>query len=184
MEEPAGRVKGSSAIWMAKPSIRSLTAFGSFKSKTKGHNMNWISATAASLLLITIGLTIEAQAVTSGTYRCVALQSSFDSGITTTVPVIMHYNPNGGLQSITRIRVFNSVGVVLFDQSIPVGALTVPGQGSLPVLTGTSNISEGLQFIINWRQTVDAAAPIPRLDLVHIDVASSVVQSMSQSNCP
>jgi len=146
--------------------------------------MNWINAIAVSVVLFMIGPTIEIQAVTSGTYRCVALQSSFDTGITATIPVIMHYNPSAGLQNITRIRVFNSSGGVLFDQSLPMGALTVPGHGSLPVITGTSNVSEGLQFIINWQQTVDAAAPIPRLDLVHVDIASTVVQSMAQSTCP
>ena len=72
--------------------------------------MKRISAIAISLLLI-IGLTTEAQAVTSGVYKCYVLQGSTDDPSTFILPTITHYNPNAtGVQSITRLRIFDSNG--------------------------------------------------------------------------
>ncbi len=144
--------------------------------------MKRISAIAMSLLLI-IGLTVEAQAVTSGTYRCVAAQGSLDFGSTVTIPLVVHYNPNLGVQSITRIRVFDGNGVLLFDETFPVGAVPVPGRGSIPITAMITGVLDGTQLIVNWRQSADAAAPIPRLNLLTVD-GVGVLTSVSQSNCP
>ena len=149
--------------------------------------MKRISAIAISLLLI-IGLTAEAQAVTSGVYKCYALQGSAD-GITFTLPVIWHYNPNAtGVQSITRLRIFDMFGAILLDESYapgtPAGTLEVNGRGSLPITVAYSDFSEGIQVIVNWRQAVDAAAPIPRLTLLLFNNTSATYTSVSQTTCP
>jgi hypothetical protein len=140
-----------------------------------------ISAIAISLLLI-IGLTAEAQAVTSGSYRCVAVEGSFD-GTTLIFPEIIHYNPNAtGVQSIRRIRIFDSLGVLLSDESSAPGVFPVAGRGSFPISVSGIGFFEGLQVIVNWSQTVDGVAPIPRLNLYNFDGA--VIASAGQSNCP
>jgi hypothetical protein len=144
--------------------------------------MKRISAIAISLLLI-IGLTAEAQAVTSGVYRCYVHQGSFDNR-TSTTPLIFHYNPNAtGGQSITRVRIFDHLGGALFDQSFAPGNFTVNGRGSTFVITAISGVFEGLQVIVNWKQAVDAAPPIPRLTLYHIS-GGGIVTSEAQSTCP
>ena len=144
--------------------------------------MKRISAIAISLLLM-IGLTAEAQAVTSGSYRCVALQGPTPDGTTSILPVIVHYNPNAtGFQSITRLRIFDSAGTLLADIPSPPGAFTVNARGSGIVLAAENGTPEGLQFIVNWKQGADAAAPIVRLTLALFDGVNFT--SLAQSNCP
>lgn len=145
--------------------------------------MKRISAITISLLLM-IGLTAEAQAVTSGSYRCVALTGPGIDGVTTVLPVVLHYNPNAvGVQSITRVRIFDSLGVLVFDEPSPPGSFTVGGRGSTIVVAAEDiGFLEGFQIIVNWRQAADALAPIPRLNLALFDGVKFT--SVSQSNCP
>lgn len=146
--------------------------------------MKRISAIAVSLLLV-IGLASESQAFTAGSYRCVALQGSFDTGITDVFPVVMHYNPNASVQHITRLRVYDSSGTLIYDSgTIPVGGFPVNGFGSAVVISGTSGFSEGLLFIVNWKQSADVRAPIPKINMLTIDTATGATRSMAQSNCP
>ena len=146
--------------------------------------MKRISAIAISLMLM-IGLTAEAQAVLSGTSKCNFFQGPTDDPTTFVVPVLILYNPNGaGFLSITRLRIFEHTGANILDETFPPGTNTVIARGSssfVPVATG---IAEGLQIIANWRQTVDAAAPIAKLNLLLFDNASGTYTSVSQSNCP
>ena len=143
--------------------------------------MKRISAIAMSLMLIMIGLTAEAQAVTSGVYKCVAFQGPVTSTII--IPLIVQYNPNAtSVQSIRRIRIFDSAGTLLSDQSFAPGTLTVAARGGNIVVAAATATQQALQFIINWSQTVDAAAPIPRLDLYNN--AAGVYTVAAQSNCP
>jgi len=144
--------------------------------------MKRISAIAMSLMLIMIGLTAEAQAVTSGSYRCVAIQGN-PGGSPVIVPLITQYNPNAtGVQSIRRIRIFDFAGTLLSDQSFAPGAFTVAGRGYRGVASTNTGNFEGLTFLVNWSQTVDAAAPIPKLDLFTLDAAGYTLAG--QSNCP
>lgn len=77
--------------------------------------MTRISAIALSLLLM-IGLTAEAQAVTSGAVKCVALQGP--SGADLVASTVTLYNPNGtGNQNITRLRIYDSTGATIVDLS-------------------------------------------------------------------
>jgi hypothetical protein len=132
-------------------------------------------------MLIMIGLTAEAQAVTSGSYRCVAFQGPVTSTII--IPFIVQYNPNAtGVQSIRRIRIFDSGGTLLSDQSFVPGAQPVAARGARIVISAATASQEALQFIVNWSQTVDAAAPIPRLELYNN--AAGVFTVAGQSNCP
>jgi hypothetical protein len=95
----------------------------------------------------------------------------------------MHYNPNAtGVQSIRRLRIFDSQGLLLSDQSFAPGALPVLGRGSRLVATFSSATFQGLTFLVNWSQTVDAAAAIPKLDLFTFDAANFTLAG--QSNCP
>ena len=145
--------------------------------------MKRIGAIAISLVLM-IGLTAEAQAVTSGAYRCVALTGPAPDGVTTVLPVVFHYNPNAtGVQSITRVRIFDSLGVLIFDQPSPPGSFTVGGRGSTVVVAAEDiGFLEGFQIIVNWKQTADALAPIPRLNLALFNGVQFT--SLSRSNCP
>lgn len=148
-------------------------------------NMKRINTIVAALLLIIIGLTAEAQAVTSGFYRCVALQDSLDGGFTITVPVVVHYNPTGAVQHITRIRVFNSAGTSLYDSGmIPVGNFPVYRLSSAIVVSETSGVPEGVQLIVNWKQSADTLAPIVRLTLITYDSATGAATTVTQSTCP
>jgi hypothetical protein len=145
--------------------------------------MKRISAIAMSLLLM-IGLTVEAQAVTSGVYKCYVPQGSTSDFSTILVPDITHYNPNAtGVQNITRTRVFDSMGVLIFDQAFPPGTVAANGRGSTHIGVSTPPFSEGLQIIVNWNQAADALAPIPRLILFLFDASSGIFTSVSQSNC-
>lgn len=145
--------------------------------------MRWISAIAISLLLTT-GLVVDAQAVTSGVYKCYVTQGPTSDSSTLVVPDVIHYNPNGtGFQSITRIRIFDSLGSLLFDQSYPYGAFTVNARGSDHAAVPTTGLAEGLQVMVNWRQSVNGAPPIPRLILLLFDSISGTYTSVSQSNC-
>lgn len=141
--------------------------------------MTRISAIVMSLLLM-IGLTAEAQAVTSGSIKCVAFQGPAGTA-TTIVPLLMYFNPNAtGTQNITRVRVFDQTGASIADISPAPGTAQVPGRGSFPIsLAGESG---GIQIIVNWQQGADAAAPILRLNLLAdngVDFTSA-----AQSNCP
>ena len=142
--------------------------------------MTRISAIAISLLLI-IGLTAEAQAITSGSIKCVALQGP--DGPDTILPVFVYYNPNAtGHQNITRVRVFDQTGTLIAD--VPANPpQQVLGRGSFVISGITSNNAEGLQILINWQQGADAAPPILRLNLI-IDNAAVGLTSAAQTNCP
>jgi len=147
--------------------------------------MKRISAFAISLLLIT-GLTAEAQAVTSGIYKCYGVQGPTPDSSTSVLPAVTHFNPNAtGVQSITRIRVFSSQGVLLFDQAFPPGVNTVNARGASPttILVAPIGAIEGLQAIVNWRQAADALTPIPRLQLFLFNATSGIFTSVSQSTC-
>jgi hypothetical protein len=147
--------------------------------------MKRISAIAISLFL-SIGLMAEAQAVTSGVYKCYGIQGFTDDSSTFVLPAVTHYNPNAtGVQSITRIRVFNSQGGVLFDQAFPPGTNTVNARGASPttMLMAPIVALERLQAIVNWRQAADALAPIPRLQLFLFNTTSGIYTSVSQSAC-
>lgn len=146
--------------------------------------MKRIGAIAISLFLM-IGLTTEAQAVTSGVYKCVAFQGPTDDLTTLVVPAVLHYNPNAtGVQSITRVRIFDSFGTLIFDQPSPPGTFTVNGRGSTIVFSAQNGFPEGLQFIVNWSQGADALAPIARLTLLLFDTGIGAYVSVSQSSCP
>lgn len=146
--------------------------------------MKRISAIAMSLLLI-IGLTAEAQAVLSGTAKCNVFQGPTPDPSTFIEPVIVLFNPNAtGVQSITRIRLFDELGNLLLDQGFPPGTYTVPGRGSTFFAALYTNFAEGLQVLVNWSQAADALAPIPRLTLLLFDATSGIYTSVSQSNCP
>ena len=142
--------------------------------------MTRISAIALCLMLM-IGLTAEAQAVTSGSIKCVALQGP--SGSDTVVPGVVFYNPNAtGNQNITRVRVFDQTGASIADISPAPGTAQVPGRGSFPISLSLPGDSGGIQIIVNWQQGADAAAPIIRLNLLAdngVDFTSA-----AQSNCP
>jgi hypothetical protein len=145
--------------------------------------MKRISAIAISLLLI-IGLTAEAQAVTSGVYKCYVAQGPTSDPSTFLVPDITHYNPNAtGVQNITRIRIFDSIGVLIFDQAFSPGTFTVNGRGSDHAAVAATGFAEGLQILVNWRQAADALAPIPKIVLLLFDDTSGIFTSVSQSNC-
>jgi hypothetical protein len=140
--------------------------------------MTRISAIVISLLLM-IGLTAEAQAVTSGSIKCVAF-----SPAPNVVPVLMYFNPNAtGSQNITRVRVFDQTGgAPIADTSPAPGTAQVPGRGSFPISLSLAGDSGGVQIIVNWQQGADAAAPILRLNLLAdngVDFTSA-----AQSNCP
>jgi hypothetical protein len=122
-----------------------------------------------------IGLTVEAQAVTSGSIKCVAFNTALN-----VFPVVVYFNPNATVnQTITRVRVFDNTGFSIFDQSLS-PPVPVPGRGSFPIsITGTSG---GMQILINWQQGADAAPAFGRLNLITdngVDVTSA-----AQSNCP
>jgi hypothetical protein len=142
--------------------------------------MTRISAIAISLLLM-IGLTAEAQAVTSGSIKCVALQGPV--GPDTILPSVVYYNPNAtGHQNITRVRFFDQTGTSIAD--VPFNPpQQVLGRGSFVISGITTNNAEGLQIIVNWQQAADAAAPIGRLNLITNNAASGTT-SVAQSNCP
>lgn len=144
--------------------------------------MKRLSAIAISLLLI-IGLTAEAQAVLSGAVKCNVFQGPTDDLTTVVVPVITLYNPNAtGVQRLTRLRIFDQLGLVILDESYAPGTVTINARGSIFYATGITGVAEGLQFLFNWSQTVDAAAPIARLNLFLADSASYT--SVSQTTCP
>ena len=146
--------------------------------------MKRISAIAISLLLI-IGLGTEAQAVLSGSSKCNVFQGPTDDPSTFIVPTVVLFNPNAtGVQSITRFRIFNELGASLLDQNFPPGTFTVPGRGSTFYAAVPTGFSEGLQFIANWSQAVDALAPIPRLTLFLFDTNTGLYTSVSQTTCP
>jgi hypothetical protein len=146
--------------------------------------MKRISAIAISLFL-SIGLMAEAQAVTSGVYKCYGVQGPPGDPSTSVVSAVTHFNPNAtGVQSITRIRVFDSQGVLLFDQAYPPGTNTVKARGASPITTiASTGVFEGLQAIVNWRQAADALAPIVRLQTFLFNATSGTFTSASQSTC-
>jgi hypothetical protein len=152
--------------------------------------MKLIGATSLFLLLIT-GSQGEVQAATAGSYRCVFPEGVPDAstdipaGLSFTLPVVFHYNPTKITQSIRRIKAFDETGTLIFDSgAIPAGDFTVPPSGSTPLAVVSNTVTQGLQFIVNWSQSTDAAAPIPRANLFHIDQASTEVFSMAQTTCP
>jgi hypothetical protein len=164
--------------------------------------MQRIVAISLSLLLLA-GLMSQAQAATSGVYKCFVPQGSLDNVFTYTLPVIFHYNPNNTPQNITRLRVYDSAGTKLFDQSYPVSStpglnapIPVPPFGSiqigatipptLPTVDSVAEALQGLQFIVNWSQGLDKPIPIARADLFHFDVSvePAEVFSVAQSACP
>src|SRR5436309_9696040 len=130
--------------------------------------------TISLYLLLLVGLQDRAQGATAGSYKCFLPQGSFDGGQTYTLPVIYHYNPNKTAQSIRRVRIFDSTGASVSDQSFPatgVGSIPVPPNGTIqigatipptpPTVDLASETVQGLQFIVNWSQGLDtAAAPI------------------------
>ncbi len=146
--------------------------------------MKRISAIAISLVLV-VGLTAEAQAVTSGVYKCYGVQGPTDDLSTFVLSAVTHFNPNTtGVQSITRIRVFDSQGVVLLDQAFPPGTNTVKARGASPTTIITpSLVFEGLQARVNWIQAADALAPIVRLQTFLFNAISGTYTSASQSTC-
>jgi hypothetical protein len=144
--------------------------------------MKRIAALVIALLLV-VGLAAEARAALSGLYTCVALQGLAGGG-TGILPIIIHYNPTNAAQSIRRVRVFDSAGALNFDSGpIPAGATVVPPRGSFPIVIVTGAF-EGARYVINWSQSVNGAAPIPRLDLMLIDPTLTFPTSVAQSNCP
>jgi hypothetical protein len=144
--------------------------------------MKWFSAIAMSLLLI-IGLTAEAKAVTSGVYKCNVFQGPLTDASTTIIPVLTHYNPNAIVQNITRVRAYNKAGTLIMDHSFPIGTNAVNAHGSIST-TITTDFFEGLQAIVNWQQGSDALAPVPKLTLLLFNTTSGVYTSVSQSVCP
>jgi hypothetical protein len=108
------------------------------------------------------------------------------SGWSFTLPVIYHFNPNRtSSQDIKRIRVYDSTGALIFDTGLlAAGVYTVPPLGSFPITVTSDTAIQGLQFIVNWSQATDAAAPISRADLFHIDQLSAEVFSVAQTTCP
>ena len=146
--------------------------------------MKRLSAIAISLLLI-IGLTAEAQAVLSGSSKCNVFQGPTDDLTTVVVPVITLYNPNAtGVQRLTRLRIFDQLGSVILDESYSPGTVTINARGSTFYAATITGVAEGLQFLFNWSQTVDAAAPIARLNLFLFDSGLGVYTSVSQTTCP
>ena len=146
--------------------------------------MNRISAIAMSLLLM-IGLTAEAHAVTSGIYKCYVFQGPTDDPNTSIVPTITHYNPNAtGVQHITRLRILDQSGAPLLDESYAPGTNTVNARGSTFYAAVPTGLTEGLQFLFNWSQAVDAVAPVPKLTVLLFDSTSGIYTSVSQSTCP
>ena len=124
----------------------------------------------------------EAQAVTSGTIRCVGPQGTFD-GYTVTLPLVSIYNPNSSVQSIRQVSIRDADGILVFDSGpLPSGQVLVPGYAWFPILAAELTGSEGgLLIQVKWSQGADKRAPIVKVNLLHGD--QTYVTSVSQSEC-
>ena len=166
-------------------------------------------AAISLFLLFLAGPKDRVHAATSGSYKCFLSQGSFDGGQTYTLPVIYHYNPNKTPQNIKRIRIFDAAGKALVDQSYPSSptqglppplpvppfgsiqiAVKIQGGVTIPPAPPTADLStetgQGLQFIINWSQGSNTAAPTPRAELrtFEIDIDPAFLLSVAQTTCP
>jgi hypothetical protein len=111
-------------------------------------------------LLCVVAVAPLADAARSGTYRClvaVPLEG---------VAWIVHHNPNTIAQTVTRIRVWDSVGNFGDTGTI---SFQVPANGADFVFLfdeSTGFVGDMFQVLVNWTQAQDKPAPLPRVDML------------------
>jgi hypothetical protein len=95
---------------------------------------------------------------------------------------ITHHNPTTISQKVTRVRVWNSAGEIALDTGTI--AFIIPANGSdVPLsIDGTVEgfVGDAFQVLVNWSQTQDKAAPIPRTDMFPDGSFASAVRT----SCP
>jgi hypothetical protein len=132
------------------------------------------------LVLTTCGVFIgparEVGAVRSGAYRCTGALDNVSRFMTVT-----HYNPTGNVQTIRRIRIFDSLGRLYFDASDIAREVPALGSVSFDVATPPRGFDE-VQFVVFWTQVLDTLGPIPRAEFVLVNQSGD--NSLARTGCP
>ncbi len=136
----------------------------------------------AIVVSLGVGLAGEAHAVLGGNYRC-TVSLDEDAFGNLWFPILEHYNPNPGAQSIRRIRVFDSTGTLVLDTGpIPAGAVLVAGRGALAFVPPFPAL--GLfQIVVSFSQAVDGQNPLARMDVLLVD-SGGAFKSVARTHCP
>jgi len=121
-------------------------------------------------LLCAFAVVPLAEAARSGTYRCIVEVPQGGIGW------ILQYNPNPIPQTVTRVRAWNAAGGFLdtgpIDQVIPAN-----GSDFVFFWDGTADGGDGFQVLVNWTQSQDKAAPLPRADMLPDGTFASAVRT-------
>ena len=126
-------------------------------------------------LLCVFAVVPPAEAARRGTYRCILEVPQGGIGW------ILQYNPNSIPQTVTRIRAWDSTGGFLDTGTI---AQEIPANGSDVVFfwDGTADgfVGDGFQVVVDWTQSQDKPAPLPRADMLPDGTLASTVRQ----SCP
>jgi hypothetical protein len=112
-------------------------------------------------------------AARSGSYRCLfAVPEGGAAWVT-------HYNPNGNAQTITRVRVWDGSGTLVWDTGPFSAVIPANGTGIALVIDGTVEgfVPDAFQVLVNWSQSLDKPGPLPRADMLPDGTFTSSVRT-------
>ena len=116
----------------------------------------------------------------SGAYRCTGTVGP--NGSYHAFYSVIHYNPTGVTQTIRRIRLYTSNGVLYYDTGAIVMNVAPRGSRGFDIPQDNLGIDD-VQVIVWWTQPVDTALPIPKTEVTWFNELTSDI-SVDRATCP